>query len=134
MTAFFFPRIQRLFDAFEQEGHDLYLVGGAVRDLALEESLSALDDLDFCTDARPEESLRILQDYEFSTYDLGMEFGTVGCVLHGSDEKGYPKDCQITTYRSSEYYRRGSRHPEVEFGETSSRIWSGGTSRSTPWR
>jgi poly(A) polymerase len=114
----YFDTIQRLFDAFDEAGHDLYLVGGAVRDLALEKSLARLDDLDFCTDARPETSLKILNDHEFNTYDLGIEFGTVGCVLYGDEAKGYPKDCQITTYRSDEYYRRGSRHPEVEFGET----------------
>jgi poly(A) polymerase len=114
----YFEQIQRLFDAFDEAGHELFLVGGAVRDLALEKSMARLDDLDFCTDARPKTSLQILNDHEFNTYDLGIEFGTVGCVLYGDEEKGYPKDCQITTYRSDEYYRRGSRHPEVEFGET----------------
>lgn len=112
------PKVQALFDAFEQEGHELYLVGGAVRDWALGESLEMLDDLDFCTDARPEESQAILQKHGFSTYDLGIEFGTVGSVLYGPDDERYPKDCEITTYRSEEYYRRGSRHPDVEFGDT----------------
>ena len=118
MGETFPPRIQSLFDAFDAEGEELFLVGGAVRDWALGESIQQLDDLDFCTSARPEESQRILQTHGFNTYDLGFEFGTVGCVLNGPDEKGYPKDCQITTYRSEEYYRRGSRHPEVEFGDT----------------
>lgn len=49
---------------------------------------------------------------------MGFEFGTVGCVLKGRAEDGYPKDCQVTTYRSEEYYRRGSRHPVVKFGDT----------------
>jgi len=118
MGEIFPPKVQALFDAFEEEGHDLYLVGGAVRDWALGESIERLDDLDFCTDARPEQSQRVLERHGFNTYELGFEFGTVGCVLHGSDRQGYPKDCQITTYRSEEYYRRSSRHPEVEFGDT----------------
>ena len=118
MGETFPPRVQKLFDAFEEEERELFLVGGAVRDWALGETIENLDDLDFCTDARPEETQRILETHGFTTYDLGFEFGTVGCVLHGPEEKGYPKDCQITTYRSEEYYRRGSRHPEVEFGDT----------------
>jgi len=111
--------VQQLFDAFDARDRELYLVGGAVRDWALGASISTLDDLDFCTDARPETTADILEEHDFDTYDLGFEFGTVGCVLYGpTDAEGYPKDCQITTYRSEEYYRRGSRHPEVEFGDT----------------
>jgi poly(A) polymerase len=110
--------MKRLFDAFLHAGKELYLVGGAVRDLALGVHINALDDLDFCTNARPEESLQILKDAGFTTYDMGIEFGTVGCVLSGRRSDGYPKDCQVTTYRSEEYYRRGSRHPIVRFGDT----------------
>lgn len=110
--------VQKLFDAFENAGRDLYLVGGAVRDWALGESAENLDDLDFCTDARPKETAKILREGNFHVYELGAEFGTVGAVVHGPEGEGYPKDCQITTYRSEEYYRRGSRHPSVEFGDT----------------
>ena len=110
--------MKRLFEAFDEAGKELYLVGGAVRDIALGMSMDELDDLDFCTNARPEESLQIIKDAELPHYDMGFEFGTVGAVLHGPKEKGYPKDCQVTTYRSEEYYRRGSRHPQVKFGDT----------------
>lgn len=110
--------MQRLFTAFRDAGRELYLVGGAVRDLALGVPLEALDDLDFCTNARPDESLAILKQSGFVTYDVGIEFGTVGCVLYHDTEPGYPKDCQVTTYRSAEYYRRGSRHPQVKYGDT----------------
>ena len=110
--------MKRLFEAFERAGKELYLVGGAVRDMALGMEESELDDLDFCTNARPEESLQIIKDANLPHYDMGIEFGTVGAVLHGPKDEGYPKDCQVTTYRSEEYYRRGSRHPEVKFGDT----------------
>ena len=65
-----------------------------------------------------------MQEAGLPTYDVGIEFGTVGTVLYGPEGAareggpGYPKDCQITTYRSEEYYRRGSRHPQVQYGET----------------
>jgi poly(A) polymerase len=110
--------VKRLFEAFDNAGRDLYLVGGAVRDYELGEPVEALDDLDFCTDARPKETAKILRRTPFQVYQLGAEFGTVGAVIEGPKDEGYPKDCQITTYRSDEYYRRGSRHPVVEFGDT----------------
>jgi poly(A) polymerase len=110
--------LQHIYRAFHEAGRELYLVGGAVRDLALGRPLTELDDLDFCTDARPQESLEILKRNKFSTYEMGIEFGTVGAVIRGPKDRGYPKDCQVTTYRSAEFYRRGSRHPEVSFGDT----------------
>lgn len=110
--------MHEIFEAFERAGKEVFLVGGAVRDLARGVPLKDLDDMDYCTNARPKETLRILQENGFTTYDVGIEFGTVGAVLRGPEEDGYPKDCQITTYRSAEFYRRGSRHPEVRFGDT----------------
>lgn len=110
--------MQRLFDAFSKAGRDLYLVGGAVRDLAMGGTVAELDDLDFTTNARPPETLEILERNGIRTYKLGIEFGTVGAVLSGARRDGFPKDVQITTYRSAEYYQRGSRHPVVAFGDT----------------
>lgn len=110
--------MQEMFELFERAGKELYLVGGAVRDLALGVPFEVLDDLDFCTNALPHETLALLKQAKLTTYDVGIEFGTVGTVLAGSKAQGYPKDCQITTYRSAEYYRRGSRHPEVRYGKT----------------
>ncbi|RVU42385.1 HD domain-containing protein [Lujinxingia sediminis] len=110
--------MKRLFEAFEKAGKELYLVGGAVRDVALGIPIDELDDLDFCTNALPEESLAIIKGANLPFYEVGKEFGTIGAVLRGPEEKGYPKDCQVTTYRSAEYYRRGSRHPVVTYGDT----------------
>ncbi|RAL22470.1 RNA nucleotidyltransferase [Lujinxingia litoralis] len=110
--------MKRLFDAFEKAGKELYLVGGAVRDVALGIPMEELDDLDFCTNALPEESLAIIKAANLPYYEVGKEFGTIGAVLRGPESKGYPKDCQVTTYRSAEYYRRGSRHPVVTYGDT----------------
>jgi poly(A) polymerase len=110
--------MERLFKAFERAGKELFLVGGAVRELARGIPFEAIDDLDFCTNALPEETLKILEGIDQLIYDVGIEFGTVGTVLYHDEREGYPKDCQITTYRSEEYYRRGSRHPQVRYGET----------------
>lgn len=110
--------MQRIFDAFEKAGKELFLVGGAVRELARGIDFELIDDLDFCTNARPQETLEILRGAKLTIYDVGIEFGTVGTVLYSDTLAGYPKDCQITTYRSEEYYRRGSRHPQVSYGDT----------------
>ena len=110
--------MERIFEAFERAKKELYLVGGAVRELARGVRFELIDDLDFCTDALPEQTLAILKQAGLSTYDVGIEFGTVGTVLYHEERAGYPKDCQITTYRSEETYRRGSRHPEVRYGDT----------------
>lgn len=93
-------------------------MGGAVRELARGIDMELIDDLDFCTNALPEETLAILKGAGLSIYDVGIEFGTVGTMLYDDHKPGYPKDCQVTTYRSHEYYRRGSRHPSVSYGET----------------
>ena len=110
--------MQRIFDAFNAAGKELYLVGGAVRDLARGVAMVELDDLDFCTNARPEHSLAILKGAGLTTYDVGLRFGTAGAVLDGPASGGFPKDCQVTTYRSEESYHQGSRKPEVTYGDT----------------
>ena len=45
--------MKRLFSAFSAADQELYLVGGAVRDLAMGSTYESLDDLDFATDAAP---------------------------------------------------------------------------------
>ena len=91
---------------FADAGHDLYLVGGSVRD-ALLGRLGA--DLDFTTDARPEQMQRLLRGWADALWDTGIEYGTVG-VGKGDDRM------EITTFRA-DTYDRVSRNPDVRFGE-----------------
>lgn len=90
---------------FAAEGHDLYLVGGSVRDVLLGRPV---DDLDFTTPARPDDIERIGGEWAHSVYLAGKDFGTIGLVR---DELTH----EITTYRS-EIYRDDSRKPHVTFG------------------
>lgn len=94
-------------EAFREAGHELYLVGGYVRD-----RLSGTDgpDIDATTDARPEEFKNLLRDRSKSLWDVGERFGTLGAKVGGYD-------VEVTTYRS-DLYTEGSRHPEVRFGES----------------
>ena len=108
--------MKRLFDLFSAAGRELYLVGGAVRDMVMGRPYELLSDLDFATDCSPERTAKLLKAGGFGVFKLGWAFGTVGTVLHGDEAAGYPKQVQITTYRVEEAYRPGSRHPTVTYG------------------
>lgn len=100
------PMLGELGSAFDAAGHELYLVGGSVRDVLLGR-LSP--DLDFTTDARPEQVQQILRSWADNLWDTGIEFGTVGV---GKGEHRL----EITTFRA-DTYDQVSRNPEVRFGE-----------------
>ncbi len=98
--------LQQIGAAFDAAGHQVYLVGGSVRD-ALLGRLSP--DLDFTTDARPEQIQQIVRPWADAVWDTGIEFGTVGVGKGGHR-------LEITTFRA-DAYDQVSRHPEVRFGE-----------------
>jgi len=100
-----FPVIDELGGRFAKAGHELYLVGGSVRD-ALLGRLG--DDLDFATSATPDETLRVLTGWAASTLETGREFGTIGAARQGLR-------LEITTYRA-EAYDGQSRNPVVRYG------------------
>ncbi|KUI24878.1 poly(A) polymerase PcnA [Mycobacterium sp. IS-1496] len=91
---------------FAQAGHTLYLVGGSVRD-ALLGRLG--DDLDFTTDARPEQMQAFLRPWADALWDTGIEFGTVGVGKAGHR-------LEITTFRADSY-DQVSRNPQVRYGD-----------------
>ncbi|MDQ1287008.1 MAG: poly(A) polymerase [Actinomycetota bacterium] len=101
------PAVRELGDLFAAEGFELALVGGPVRDAVL--GRQALD-LDFTTDARPDDTESILRRWGRSAWTIGKEFGTIGA------RRG-DVVVEITTYRS-ERYDPSSRKPEVVFGDT----------------
>ncbi len=96
---------------FQQAGFSLALVGGSVRD-ALLGRLG--NDLDFTTDARPEQVLKLVRGWADAVWEVGIAFGTVGC--RKADADGNAFQIEVTTYRS-EAYDRTSRKPEVSYGE-----------------
>lgn len=93
--------------AFRAEGFRLALVGGPVRDALLGRGGN---DLDFTTDARPEDSMKILKGWTDATWDTGIAFGTV------AGKKG-EITAEITTFRKDSY-SIDSRKPEVEYGDS----------------
>ena len=100
-------RFDRLFEIFAAAGKELFLVGGCVRDLLMSRTPK---DFDFATNAQPSETREILQRGGMRAIPIGEAFGTIATRL-GVDE------IEITSYRVKESYKKGSRHPEVVFGE-----------------
>jgi poly(A) polymerase len=92
---------------FSAAGHDLYLVGGSVRDALLDRPS---EDLDFTTGARPDQIREIVDGWATDLYLAGATFGTIGAIRDGHVY-------EITTYRS-EVYRNHSRKPHVTFSDT----------------
>ncbi len=86
----------------------LYLVGGVIRDLLMGVGLSD-GDLDFTTDATPEQTKAILDRWATSIWTQGERFGTIGGIRDG-------RPVEITTHRA-ERYDADSRKPEVMFGD-----------------
>src|ERR687893_1567272 len=98
--------LARLGERFEGTGHELYLVGGFVRDAI---SGSPGKDVDATSGARPEEIKRLLRPVANYLWTVGERFGTIAARVG-------EYDVEVTTYRS-DLYTEGSRHPEVTFGD-----------------
>ena len=99
------PAALELGRLFESAGFELSLVGGPVRDLFL--GSQALD-LDFTTNATPDETLRVARGWADAHWEIGRDFGTIG--LRKGDAM-----IEVTTYRA-EAYDPDSRKPTVAFG------------------
>lgn len=91
---------------FAAADREVFLVGGSVRNALLGRPSP---DLDFTTDARPEEIQKIMSRWADNMWDAGVEFGTVA-VGKGSER------LEITTFRSDSY-DQVSRRPRVKFGD-----------------
>ncbi len=93
--------------AFVDAGHELFLVGGIVRDTLL--GLGDAVDVDCTTPARPDTIKEVLGPLADVLWTQGERFGTIGARFAGLD-------LEITTYRA-ERYDPDSRKPVVAFGD-----------------
>jgi len=101
------PQALSLASRFKSAGFKLALVGGSVRDILLGR---LGNDLDFTTDALPEEIKKTIKGEVEDIWEIGAKFGTIGARKDGIV-------FEITTYRS-EIYVAESRKPEVKFGDS----------------
>lgn len=107
-----FEIVHRFGTAFAEAGAELYLVGGPVRDLLLDQTPN---DLDFTTNQLPPSTQELGRAAGATTVVLiGEEFGTVGFAIPIVSENGDERFMQleITTYRS-ESYPDETRRPAV---------------------
>lgn len=92
------------------EGHELYLVGGCVRDIILGRTPK---DFDFCTDLTPEEMIEATERVDYTTFTIiptGLKHGTV--TFHDKfDGNSY----EVTTFRTDGKYEDHRRPDEVTF-------------------
>jgi poly(A) polymerase len=97
--------VRPLAERFDAAGHQIYLVGGIVRDLVLGRPLDG--DIDLTTDALPDTTTRLVSGWADAVWDQGARFGTVGLKKGGVT-------FEVTTHRA-EAYQPDSRKPEVSF-------------------
>ncbi len=95
-----------ILDLFSKKGYEIYIVGGAVRDLLMGKMVS---DWDFTTNANPEQIIEILPKNAF----YGNVFGTV--MLPVTDVES-PFD--ITTFRTESGYSDARRPDKVTWGKS----------------
>ncbi|MBR5951484.1 MAG: CCA tRNA nucleotidyltransferase [Actinomycetaceae bacterium] len=99
--------IDELASIFADNGKELSLVGGPVRDAFLG---LPIHDFDLTTDALPEETALLLGKWSKNVWDIGKDFGTIGA------SRG-KLTVEVTTYRS-ERYDANSRKPTVDYGDS----------------
>ncbi|MBI4036273.1 HD domain-containing protein [Candidatus Daviesbacteria bacterium] len=87
--------VLEILEKFDKAGYQIYIVGGAVRDLLLGKKV---EDWDFTTDAKPEEILKVIPKAFYNN-----KFGTVGL----DTDLGI---MELTTMRKEGLYR-DFRHP-----------------------
>ncbi|MBI4004897.1 CCA tRNA nucleotidyltransferase [Candidatus Roizmanbacteria bacterium] len=99
--------VKQFMDTFRKSGYQIYVVGGAVRDLLL---TNTTDDWDFTTNATPEEILKLYPDGFYNN-----QFGTVGIEIEVGGNK---QIFEVTTFRKEGEYK-DLRHPEkIEWAQT----------------
>lgn len=106
--------IVEIYKRFNKSGYDLYLIGGAVRNLLLKENMldyTDLKDWDLTTNAKPEEMMKLFPNAFYNN-----QFGTVGIPTQNDLNEKFV--VEVTTFRSeSEYEDR--RHPtKVTWGRS----------------
>ncbi len=98
--------VQKVARILSKEGYDVYLVGGAIRDIVMGKKPH---DFDLATNALPDEMLELFP----KAVSTGAKFGTVIALV--SDMEGENKEVEVTTFRSEAEYIDGRWPSKVEF-------------------
>ena len=100
------PFVEEILNKFETAGYEIYVVGGAVRDILLKRQVN---DWDFTTNATPEEIQKLFNNSYYTN-----KFGTVGIPSDDPELDPY----EITTFRTEHGYSDSRRPDKVEWGKT----------------
>lgn len=98
--------LQNLMKSFEDAGFQIYAVGGCVRDSIL--CSEYVKDVDLSTDARPEQSVAIIESLNWKSVPTGIEHGTITAVAPFAT-------FEITTFRND--VETDGRHATVAFSD-----------------
>ncbi|MDE9450132.1 CCA tRNA nucleotidyltransferase [Aliiroseovarius sp. Z3] len=93
------PAAQAVCEMIAQAGHQVYFVGGCVRNDLLGAPIS---DLDLSTDARPEQVIKIADEAGMRAVPTGVDHGTVTIVVdgHGLEVTTFRKDVETDGRRA----------------------------------
>lgn len=94
-------------DIFREAGHELYLVGGCVRDAVMGKKPK---DFDLATDALPDRVEQLLKDHGYRTLPTGKAFGIINVI---TDNDTY----EVATFRNDGFSSDGRRPDSVEFSD-----------------
>ncbi|NFF77654.1 HD domain-containing protein [Clostridium sporogenes] len=97
--------VKYIINTLQENNHEAYIVGDAVRDSLLERKVN---DWDITTSANPQEVVNIFENLRYKIIPTGLKHGTVTILINSI---GY----EITTFRIDGEYE-DNRHPkEVKF-------------------
>lgn len=102
--------LKKLAKLFKDNGFDLYIVGGFVRDSLLKIKNKKGEDYDICSSAKPLQIAKILEKSEFKIEPLSKELGVLKIV----GEKKY----EHATFRRETYTNESHIPTKVEFIKT----------------
>lgn len=100
-----FEALETLRQLFSENYYELYMVGGAVRDILMDKTPH---DYDFTTNAAPDQMLKIAEESNIEVIPTGIKYGTVTFRI---DNQSF----EVTTYRKDSNYSDGRRPDQVTF-------------------
>ncbi len=88
-----FKKLDKLGQLFFKNNYELYMVGGAVRDILMNKTPH---DYDFATNATPDQMLKMAEESNIEVIPTGIKYGTVTFRIDG-------ESFEVTTYRKDAY-------------------------------
>ena len=99
------PVLKEIASVFNNNGKEIYLVGGAVRDILMKKKIH---DWDIATDALPEEVTAIVKAAKGKAFPTGIKHGTVTVLFKNHS-------AEVTTFRTESGYSDGRRPDQVHY-------------------